>query len=75
MNDIRRQLDALLGADRNGDLDIKDFTDDRVCKLYLAGAAAGFISTQFSCLECLSHLIVICIVGLCPHDLFPNTVR
>jgi len=39
MDDIRRQLDALMGADRNGDLGTqKAFYDHDVCKNYLVGA-------------------------------------
>ncbi len=46
---MRKQLDALMGIDRNGDVKIrKNFNDPEVCKSYL--------------------------VGLCPHDLFINTV-
>jgi hypothetical protein len=46
---MRRQLDALMGTDRNGEPTIKkNFTDRDVC-------------TSFLC-------------GLCPHELFNNTV-
>jgi hypothetical protein len=47
---IKEQLDALLGADRNGKSGMKDihFTDSKVCKFFLA--------------------------GLCPNELFINTV-
>lgn len=48
-DEIRRQLDLLMGADRNGDVAVKkNFTDSDVCKFYLC--------------------------GLCPHELFNNTV-
>jgi hypothetical protein len=49
MDEMRKQLDALMGTDRNGDIaGKKSFTDPEICKYYLA--------------------------GLCPHDLFINTV-
>jgi len=37
MDEIRRQLDALMGADRNGDIEKKNFWDPEVCKNFLAG--------------------------------------
>lgn len=46
---MRKQLDALMGTDRNGGPTItKSFTDPDICTSYL--------------------------VGLCPHELFNNTV-
>lgn len=46
---MRKQLDALMGTNRNGDPTVKKhFTDSDVCTSYL--------------------------IGLCPHELFNNTV-
>jgi RNA-binding protein Luc7-like 2 len=46
---MRKQLDALMGTDRNGEPTLKkNFTDNDVCTAFL--------------------------VGLCPHELFNNTV-
>lgn len=49
VDEMRKQLDALMGADRNGDMSISSFQDHQVCKFFLA--------------------------GLCPNELFNNTVR
>jgi hypothetical protein len=38
VDEMRKQLDALMGADRNGDMSISSFQDPQVCKLFLAGS-------------------------------------
>eukprot|EP01122_Echinamoeba_exundans_P014411 TRINITY_DN6510_c0_g2_i2.p1 TRINITY_DN6510_c0_g2~~TRINITY_DN6510_c0_g2_i2.p1 ORF type:complete len:241 (+),score=53.32 TRINITY_DN6510_c0_g2_i2:92-814(+) len=54
VDEMRRQLDALMGADRNGDLSISSFQDPQVCKLFLAGLCPNelFNNTRRSMQPC-----------------------
>jgi len=55
MDEMRKQLDALMGTDRNGDvIGKKSFTDPDVCKYYMAGLCPRdlFINTKMDVGEC-----------------------
>jgi hypothetical protein len=49
MDDFRRQLDALMGTNRNGDkpgVKKKTFTDNEFCKHYIAGLCPNDLLTN-----------------------------